>query len=246
MNKTSSLTAFRKTKIFSLVVYTLAVVIQQNSYGFEFTGEKWRENIRFHYMEGCPAYVLPSIEKAFESVSPVAFQNTGVRYSVGFDYKVTFYCADEPRQNLQTIPSNIQSAETNFAIDEQTVGATTRRYWIQDSLKIIDFDVWLNPSVIDSSNIDKILKHEILHGLGIRHSENPEALMYFAPRRSQMHADDLAAISLLYEICEDSVDEEFNYFMHKVPLEGENYYGILPNGGMWPKDVHSIGFSVCR
>lgn len=246
MDRISSIAAFRRTSIYSLVVFTLAMTNQKSIRGFEFSGEKWRENIEFHYMEGCPDYVLPSIEKAFESVSPVEFDNTGIRYSVGFDYKVTFYCADAPHQKLQVIPPTIRSAQSNFAIDEQTIGATTRRYWIQDSLKIIDFDVWLNTSVIDPSNIEKILKHEILHGLGIRHSENPEALMYRAPRRSQMHADDLAAISLLYEICEDSIDEELNYFMHKVPVEGENYYGILPNGGTWPKDVHSIGFSVCR
>jgi hypothetical protein len=197
-------------------------------------------------MDGCPAYVLPAIEKAFGLVSPVSFKNTGIRESVGFDYKVTFYCADTPQQNLQKIPATVELEETDFATEEHTIGATTKRYWLHDTLQIIDFDIWLNLSVINSSNIDKILSHEILHGLGLRHSENPKALMYFVPSRSDMHADDLAAISLLYEICEDSVDEQFNYFMHKVPVEGENYYGILPNGGVWPKDVHTTGVSVCQ
>lgn len=246
MKINTAITVAGKGKFFLLITLSLAIGAERNSYGFEFTGERWRDNIQYHYMEGCPAYVLPSIEKAFESVSPIAFKNTGIQDSVGFDYKVTFYCADSPHQNLQKLPTTVESEETNFATEENTIGATTKRYWLLDTLKIIDFDIWLNLAVIDSGNIDKILNHEILHGLGIRHSENPEALMYFLPRRSDMHADDLAAISLLYEICEDSVDEEFNYFMHKVPVEGENFYGILPNGGIWPEDVHTVGFSVCQ
>lgn len=185
-------------------------------------------------MKGCPAYALPSLEKAFESVFPIAFKNIGIQDSVGFDYKVTFYCADSPHQTLQKIPLTIASDNTNFATAENTIGATTKRYRLLDTLKIIDFDISLNLAIINPGNIDKILNHEILHGLGIPHSENPEVLIYFLPRRSDMHADDLAAISLLYETCEDSVNEEFNYFMHKVPAAGENHYGILPNGGRWP------------
>lgn len=85
---------------------------------------------------------------------------------------------------------------------------------------------WLNPSVINQAKIDKYLKHKILHWLAIRHSENPETLMCFSPRKSVVHADDLTAISLLCEICEDSVGKECNYFIHKVSPEEENYYGI--------------------
>lgn len=213
--------------------------------GFEFTGERWRENISYHYIEGCPSYVLPAIEKAFGAVSPVAFNNTGRRDSVGFDYKVTFYCAESPILDLQVIPATIAWHESNFAVSENTIGATTRRYWIIDSQKIVDFDIWLNSSVINTENIDKILNHEILHGLGIRHSDNPDALMYFLPNSETMHADDLAAINLLYEICEDSLDADYNYFMHRVPVDGSNYYGILPSGGVWPTDVHTVGQSVC-
>lgn len=214
-------------------------------FAFEFTGERWREKISYHYMEGCPAFVLPAIENAFASVSPVAYLNTGRQESVGFDYKVTFYCSDSPVRDLQNIPSTIAWHESKFAISEHTIGATTRRYWIIDTQKIVDFDIWLNSEVIDKENIDKILNHEILHGLGIRHSDNPEALMYFLPQTESMHADDLAAISLLYEICEDSVDGEYNYFMHNVPVDGDSYYGILPYGGTWPNDVHTVGYSVC-
>lgn len=213
--------------------------------GFEFTGERWREKISYHYIEGCPPYVLSAIETAFSVVSPVAYGNTGKRNSVGFDYKVTFYCADSPVRDQQVIPSTIAWHESNFAVSENTIGATTRRYWIIDSQKIVDFDIWLNSSVINKENIHKILNHEILHGLGIRHSDNPDALMYFLPKGDTMHADDLAAISLLYEICEDSVDADYNYFMHRVPVDGSSYYGILPYGGVWPTDVHTVGISVC-
>jgi hypothetical protein len=112
-------------------------------------------------------------------------------------------------------------------------------------LEIIDFDIWLNTEVITPENIDKILKHEVLHGLGISHSNNPDALMYFKPTRSKMHADDLAALSILYEIFEDSVDGDFNLFVHKLSLGGERYYGILLFGGIWPDDIHTIGLSPC-
>lgn len=229
-----------------MIILNIAICATQNSYGFEFTGERWRESIQYHNKEGCPDYVLTAIDEAFQSVSPMAFKNKGQHDSLGFDYKVTFYCAYSPYQYLENLPATVALEETNFTTEEQTIGATTKRYWLIDSLKIIDFDIWLNLSVINPSNISKILSHEILHGLGIRHSDNPDALMYFLPQRSGMHADDLAAISLLYEICEDSIDEDFNYFMHKVRVNEENYYGILPNGGLWPEDVHTIGFSVCQ
>ena len=245
MHRKYSITALEKTGVLYLVIFSLSVLALPHSYGFEFTGERWRDNIPYHWMESCPAYILPAIEKAFESVSPVMFKNSGIKKSVGFDYKVTFYCADTPYKNQQKIPLTVELEETNFETEEQTIGATTRRYWLPDTLQIIDFDIWLNLSVINSSNINKILSHEILHGLGLRHSANPEALMYFVPSQSEMHADDLAAVSLLYGVCEDSVDEQFNYFMHKVPVDGKNYYGILPSGGVWPKDVHTIGISVC-
>ena len=53
--------------------------------------------------------------------------------------------------------------------------------------------------------------------------------MCFPPRASQMRADDLAAIRLLYEICEEYVDDESYHFRQKVPLEEKNYDGTLPN-----------------
>lgn len=145
-----------------------------------------------------------------------------------FDYKVTCYCAAAPNKSLIDIASTVEAEETNFAIDEQTIDATTRHNSSQGSLKIIDFDVWLNPSAINPNNIDKILKHAILHGLGLRHSENPEALMCFPPRASQMRADDLAAIRLLYEICEEYVDDESYHFRHKVPLEEKTTTALCP------------------
>ncbi|MFK7863340.1 MAG: matrixin family metalloprotease [Pseudohongiellaceae bacterium] len=245
MSNTPNLNARYLSVILFNTVLLCAALATPKIYAFEFTGERWREKISYHYMDGCPSFVLPAIEKAFNSVSPVDFDITGRRDSVGFDYKVTFYCADQPVRDLQVIPSTIAWHESKFALSENTIGATTRRYWIIDSQKIIDFDIWLNSSVIDLENIDKILNHEILHGLGIRHSDNPDALMYFLPKTKSMHADDLAAINLLYEICKDNVDEKYNLFMHNVPVDGENYYGILPVGGTWPDDVHTIGFSVC-
>lgn len=227
------------------IAAVFSVVSGKHISAFEFTGERWHDQISYHYMVGCPAYVMPAIEKAFATVSPVAFKNTGIRHAVGFDYKVTLYCAAEPFSSLQVVPPEIQSEETNFSTEEQTIGATTRRYWLKSTKEIVDFDIWLNSAVITPQNIHKILNHEILHGLGIRHSENPDALMYYLPLREDLHVDDLAAVSLLYEICEDQIDEELNLFMHKVPVNGELYYGILPNGGRWPDDVHTIGYSVC-
>jgi hypothetical protein len=50
--------------------------------------------------------------------------------------------------------------------------------------------------------------------------------MYFSPRKSGVQADDLTAVSLLYEIFEDSVGKECNYFICKASPEEENYYGI--------------------
>jgi len=43
----------------------------QTTYGLVFTYKRWRENLRFHSVQCCPDYVLPSIEKAFESVPPI-------------------------------------------------------------------------------------------------------------------------------------------------------------------------------
>ena len=245
MQKDNTIKAFGRIKHLTLLVSALILLLPMISHGFEFSGEKWKQKIRYYYMEGCPAYVLPAFDAAFKTVSPVPFENTGVRFSVGFDHKVTLYCADSPKDALQYIPSNIESMDTHFSTEIQSIGATTRRYWIKDSMEIIDFDIWLNPKVITPENIDKILKHEVLHGLGISHSNNSDALMYFKPSRSNLHADDLAALNVLYETCEDAIDDDFNLFIYKTRLGGESYYAILPFGGIWPDDVHTIGLSPC-
>jgi hypothetical protein len=76
MNKTTSITVFGKTRISFVLVFTLAMPTLKTTYGLEFTGERWSKNIRFHCIQDCPDYVLLSIEKTFESLSPILFEIT--------------------------------------------------------------------------------------------------------------------------------------------------------------------------
>ena len=34
-------------------------------------------------------------------------------------------------------------------------------------------------------------------------------------------------------------------YLHKVPVNDEYYYGIMPANGIWPYDVHTVGESDC-
>ena len=82
------------------------------SHAFEFTGERWEQPIEYHYLLGCPAYVMPAIENAFAAVSPIPFSNSGPRSSVGYDQKVTIYCAAAPIASQIQLPESVALDET--------------------------------------------------------------------------------------------------------------------------------------
>jgi hypothetical protein len=50
----------------------------------------------------------------------------------------------------------------------------------------------------------------------------------------ELTINDLAGINVLYGLCVDEVDPAENHFIHKVPFNGDFYYGIMPANGIWP------------
>jgi hypothetical protein len=141
MTKTALIIVFWETGTSYFTVFTLAIATLRTDYGFEFTNKRWRENIRFHCIQGLVDYVLASMQNPCKSASPISFENTSARYSMGFNYKVSLYCADPHNKSLENNPSITEAEATNFAADKQTIGATTRHYWTQASQQIINYGV---------------------------------------------------------------------------------------------------------
>jgi len=61
MQKDNTIKASGRIKHLTLLVSALILLLPMISHGFEFSGEKWKQKIRYYYMEGCPAYVLPRL-----------------------------------------------------------------------------------------------------------------------------------------------------------------------------------------
>lgn len=216
--------------------------VVNDSRAFEISGIRWHKPITYYYRDGCPSYVLPELKRAASTMSPISTRYGGLASSVGFDERVTVYCAPEPIQAAMFIPDHI-----GFDTVDSAIG-TARRYWRRSTQEIVDCDIWLHADRINPANARIIIQHEWGHCLGLDHEEEQRSIM--APTLQKIDTDDptindRAGLNVLYGKCEDELDSYGNHFMHKVPVNGGYLYGIMPAGGVWPYDVHTVGASDC-
>ena len=219
-----------------------AIDMIPDSRGFELSSERWLQDIEFYLDSTCPAFVQKRILPVINDMTPIPHEMVGYNSSAGYDKKSTIYCAPEPLQALQYLPSDIETDSQKLKIGE------ARRYWRATTNEMLDCDIWLNDQLISPLNIDIVLAHEWGHCLGLRHENEEISVMnevldlIETPTPS---IDDRAGLNVLYRLCIDETDEQNNHFMHKVPFGDGWFYGVMPAGGIWPDDVRSIGYSDC-
>jgi len=212
------------------------------SQGFEISGKRWYSEVTFYSSSNCPSFVVESLPQLITTMTPIPNSYGGKQNGVGFDRKPTVYCSPERTQALSYLPETVDSDEV-FS----TLGSA-RRYWEKTTYKLVDCDIWLNSEFINPENIGKILRHEWGHCLGLEHEDQQLSIMATTLPNilsEELTINDLAGINVLYGLCIDEVDKEGNHFMHKVPFNGDFYYGIMPVDGVWPTHVHTVGKSDC-
>jgi hypothetical protein len=141
------------------------------------------------------------------------------------DNGVPGYVEDGENENL-VIWINDKKTWINSGKDVNILGLTTLTY-VRETGEIADADIELNDWKFKFTTTDKeddtvidirnTMTHEIGHLLGLDHSKNPEATMYYnAPsgelKKRSLHDDDIAGICTIYQekpaVVEDSSAEE--------------------------------------
>lgn len=213
-----------------------------DSSGFEISGRRWMSEIVYYIDSDCPGFVLPSLHSTVREMTPVGYTYGGKSGRVGLDDRVVIYCANESIKALSYLPEGIDFDEVFSAI------GSAKRYWRKSSLQILDCDIWLSSEKVNEENIAKVISHEWGHCLGLDHEDKQRSIMASTLKAIPQNSptiDDMAGINVLYNRCENVVDNQGNYFMHKVPFKGDYFYGVIPANGIWPADVHTVGRSSC-
>jgi len=234
---------WKKPLMALIIVMLIGLVIGvfQKSYGYELP-EKFRKwnlgTVNVYYKtDGCNIRTLGLIHRASRKWDVIETDDRGTTtLPIGYDQRVTLYCAETDPVELVRLPPGV-SMQTDYLTDSQNglVLASARSYWLGSS--IVDCDIRLHPYFVTNSNVESVVAHEWGHCLGIDHSNNWDATMFYAPPiRSTLHADDLLAACELYQVCK-LMDAEGNLAIRPIEYNNEWWYGYLPKGGVWPDDV---------
>lgn len=211
-------------------------------HGFEISQKRWYDEVVYFSMANCPAFVHENLEQVIANMTPIGNSYGGAQESIGFDRKPSFYCAPKQIQAFSFLPDEVDSDEVFTTI------GSARRYWSKAEFRMLDCDVWLNSEMISPENIKTVLRHEWGHCLGLDHEDNQLSIMAStlpSILSEELTINDIAGLNVLYDLCEDAIDSAGNHFMHKVPFDGEFYYGIMPANTVWPQAVHTVGLSAC-
>lgn len=233
-------------KILSIVCL---LFISTGAFGAELSipYKKWDRPEVLYFVDkpSCPKLVLDQFPSILEEPSRfIKFLDGGMRRTIGYDGMPTIFCDKESTRlgssSLVAIPDNIVVTEYNVLSEtRQPVVLATTRVYSSLSGSIIDADIWIDTDYIHESNIKFVLRHELGHLLGLPHSENEDALMYWKPTRETWHITDYATLSLAYN-CVSQLDSEMNeYVLHSY---GKDWLYIIKffNGAYFTVEDYGI------
>ena len=171
-------------------------------------------------------------KRASEKWGVVETVNRGELNNVSYDGRPTIYCATVDPNAIVSLPPGVElTISYLMSEDNNLVMASAHQYWKSGAM--VDCDIRLHPVFVNDDNVDTSVLHEAGHCLGIAHSDNPDATMYFAAPDDTLHADDLLAICELYNTCVQW-DEDFNMLIEPFEYQGTCFYGYMPAGKEWP------------
>lgn len=229
-----------------LILLTLACAFIDRAEAYEYNGEKWMSRIDWYMGAGCPSYVKGTVEEVAKEIEAnvAAIETRYVTKWSGVpaqDQRTTFYCGttDVQESYLINLPWWL---EMNTA---ETVAGRARWYYKESNNEIVECDVWLNTDELTEGNVEKFVRHELAHCLGLRHSNEYSAVMYYAPLLPYYHVDDWAGLKRLYHDCTPVIDKYLNLYIGAVETTEGMLSGILRAGKQWYADVYNVEEVEC-
>lgn len=199
----------------------LSFLLSANSYAELIIPDKhWgrQEVLYFIDKPSCPQIVMDQFPGVFEGADRfIRFLEGGIRRTIGYDEMPTIFCdPDDTRlgtSDLSHLPDGIQVTEYDIKSEvNNAVTLASARVYSSYSGAIMDADIWIDSDFIHESNINYVLKHEIGHLLGLPHSNDPDALMYWKPTARTWNITDYAMFSMAYT-CTSQLDDRMNEFV---------------------------------
>ena len=227
----------RKHGVIAILILSFIAAFVFDSDGYELPDRfrKWNvEAIEVYYnTDGCPFDTTGLWTRAAYKWGVLDVVEMG-HNSIGYDNRPTLYCAENAA--LQNVPSDVEvRIDYVRSSQDNLILATAHSYWISEAM--VDCDIRLHPAFVYEENIEEAMLHEFGHCLGIAHSQDREAIMYYAIRKgAYLHADDHLAICEIYGVCR-LIDSNLNLAIPPQEYGEACYYGYLIAGGIWPDDV---------
>lgn len=250
-----------KGVLYAVLGIVLAFSIVNLVHAAEYNGEHWQSTYLWYVDASCPAFVKNSVEEQLAKHSPVATQYVTVwNRGISQDSANVIYCGYSDVQETQVqlpLPYGLTSSVS------ETVAGRARWYHLTATQEIVECDVWLSSMYTNEDTVDRYVLHEVLgHCMGLRHSSEKDAVMYYAPRATSFHIDDYAGLTELYRLCRDSafVDYKGNLYLARLDVEEllealddrqyDAYRGVelsayLAANEPWPASVYNVKESAC-
>ncbi len=249
--------------LFIFLAYCTAIMYAQSAKA-EFNGEKWAlqltMNWRFH--DSCPDYVLEVSQWWHANYNPVPNRYNGllpIDPTWAIDGQTIIYCSNE-----EPAPQAVLLDDPDDRIGESfTVAGKARWVYNINTLRIRECDIWIRLDTLNPLSVYRFVPHEWTHCLGIKHDNNPGALMYFAPTVTYPTIWDMTEVARLYELCQNFADRDANKYIARLDvsewlkmqpeLVQQEYADfanapasyIQPSGTVWPDGIQRAQVSVC-
>jgi len=225
-----------------IIVMLIGMAI--DAYGYEIADRKWKgSSFPVYVMDGCPFPTDGLWIRAAHKWDVVGVVEKGKNDSVGYDSRSTLYCSETDPVEISALPPGIQVSVDYLTDKSFTIIASARSYFIDGAM--VDVDIRLHPFYVGAWNVEEVMLHEFAHGLGINHSEIPEAIMhYIIPNRPTLHVDDYLAACELYGRCR-SMDTMGNISVKNIEYDDECLDVIIPWGWDW-KTERNLTITECR
>lgn len=221
-------------RFLKITLTLLTVITGTAASGYELYGPRWYEGWEYRIDNACPDEIQDSIQERTTAISEI-FQidhiSTTTTSGGAYDKSSQFYCSADFSQSLIYAPEgvNYSSFDVGSATGNFTLGRA-HLWWIGE--EIVEVDIQIDPT-LDGWLLTDVLDHEILHGLGCNHSNNPDALMHSRVVEDRgHHYDDFLCLHALYDIKHSLIDYMGNVFIPDARRfgESESVWGVLvPN-----------------